>query len=182
MSPIFEYFVVCGIGPEIRSIDGNKGYHGTGCLYLPSLLDQYPPPTHSLYPPPPPQLPTVCTSTTTKISSHSCAFSTLDLWFWSVCVCCYVPELSSRCFQCVLPAGVEFYSSGFDSDDPSTFPRSYPIVLTGMLMLCASASVFSSIYLSCYLLFFLFLWKYLSKINIVHRSFLHRCLSDLGIW
>ncbi|XP_027344371.1 DENN domain and WD repeat-containing protein SCD1 isoform X4 [Abrus precatorius] len=89
MSRIFEYFVVCGIGPEIRTMDGSKGYHGPGCMYLPSLLDQYPPPNHSLYPPPPPQLPT-----------------------------------------CVLPAGVEFYSSGFDSNDPSSFPRSYPIVLT----------------------------------------------------
>lgn len=37
--------------------------------------------------------------------------------------------------QCVLPAGVQFYSSGFDSNDPSTFPRSYPIVLTGMFMI-----------------------------------------------
>ncbi|XP_057417026.1 DENN domain and WD repeat-containing protein SCD1 isoform X4 [Lotus japonicus] len=89
MSRIFEYFVVCGIGPEIRTVDGSKGYHGPACMYLPSLLDQYPPSNHSLYPPPPPQLPT-----------------------------------------CVLPAGVEFYSSGFDSSDPSTFPRSYPIVLT----------------------------------------------------
>lgn len=35
-------------------------------------------------------------------------------------------------FQCVLPAGVLFYSSGFDANDASTFPRSYPIVLTGM--------------------------------------------------
>ncbi|XP_047175239.1 DENN domain and WD repeat-containing protein SCD1 [Vigna umbellata] len=89
MSRIFEYFVVCGIGPEIRTIDGSKGYYGPGCMYLPSLLDQYPPPNHALYPPPPPQLST-----------------------------------------CVLPAGVEFYSSGFDSNDPSSFPRSYPIVLT----------------------------------------------------
>ncbi|XP_028801117.1 DENN domain and WD repeat-containing protein SCD1-like isoform X1 [Neltuma alba] len=89
MAPVFEYFVVCGIGPEIRTLEGSKGFHGTGYMYLPSLLDQYPPPNHSLCPPPPPQLPT-----------------------------------------CVLPAGVEFYSSGFDSDDPSTFPRSYPIVLT----------------------------------------------------
>ncbi|KAK4280838.1 hypothetical protein QN277_012408 [Acacia crassicarpa] len=89
MAPIFEYFVVCGIGPEIRTLEGSKGFHGTGYMYLPSLLDQYPPPNHSLYPPPPPQLPT-----------------------------------------CVLPAGVEFYSSGFDSNSPSTFPRSYPIVLT----------------------------------------------------
>ncbi|KAL9330197.1 hypothetical protein ACSQ67_005200 [Phaseolus vulgaris] len=89
MSRMFEYFVVCGIGPEIRTIDGSKGYHGPGWMYLPSLLDQYPPPNHALYPPPPPQLST-----------------------------------------CVLPAGVEFYSSGFDSNDPSSFPRSYPIVLT----------------------------------------------------
>ncbi|EOY20984.1 Stomatal cytokinesis defective / SCD1 protein (SCD1) isoform 2 [Theobroma cacao] len=89
MARIFEYFVVCGLGPEIRTLDGTKGYHGTEYMYLPSLLDQYPPPNHSLYPPPPPQLPT-----------------------------------------CVLPAGVEFYSSGFDSNDPSTYPRSYPIVLT----------------------------------------------------
>lgn len=89
MARIFEYFVVCGIGPEIRTLDGSKGFQGTSVMYLPSLLDQYPPSNHSLYPPPPPQLPT-----------------------------------------CVLPAGVEFYSSGFDSNDVSTFPRSYPIVLT----------------------------------------------------
>ncbi|KAK9091206.1 hypothetical protein Sjap_024383 [Stephania japonica] len=89
MARVFEYFVVCGIGPEIRTLDGNRGYHGTGVMYLPSLLDQFPPSNHSLYPPPPPQLPT-----------------------------------------CVLPAGIEFYSSGFDSNNVSTFPRSYPIVLT----------------------------------------------------
>ncbi|KAI3735818.1 hypothetical protein L6452_15337 [Arctium lappa] len=89
MSQLFEYFVVCGIGPEIRTLDGEKGFHGTGVFYLASLLDQYPPPTHTLYPPPPPQLPT-----------------------------------------CVLPAGVEFYTSGFDSSNALSFPRSYPIVLT----------------------------------------------------
>ncbi|KAK9114844.1 hypothetical protein Syun_021641 [Stephania yunnanensis] len=89
MARVFEYFVVCGIGPEIRTLDGNRGFHGTGVMYLPSLLDQFPPSNHSLYPPPPPQLPT-----------------------------------------CVLPAGIEFYSSGFDSNDVSTFPRTYPIVLT----------------------------------------------------
>ncbi|KAB1212617.1 Myotubularin-related protein 13 [Morella rubra] len=89
MARIFEYFVVCGIGPEIRTLDGDKGFHGTGVMYLPSLLDQYPPPNHSLYPPPPPQLPT-----------------------------------------CVLPAGVEFFPPGFDANDASTSPRSYPIVLT----------------------------------------------------
>jgi hypothetical protein len=37
--------------------------------------------------------------------------------------------------QCVLPAGVQFYPSGFDADDSSTFPRSYPIVLTGTFFL-----------------------------------------------
>ncbi|KAL5726231.1 Scytalone dehydratase [Ranunculus cassubicifolius] len=89
MSRVFEYFVVCGLGPEIRTVDGSKGFHGTGVMYLPSLLDQYPPSTHSLYPPPPPQLPT-----------------------------------------CVLPAGVELFSKGYDSNDVNTFPRSYPIVLT----------------------------------------------------
>lgn len=89
MSQLFEYFVVCGIGPEIRTLDGEKGFHGTGVFYLASLLDQYPPPTHTLYPPPPPQLPT-----------------------------------------CVLPAGVEFYTTGIDSSNPLSFPRSYPIVLT----------------------------------------------------
>ncbi|KAG8379360.1 hypothetical protein BUALT_Bualt07G0080500 [Buddleja alternifolia] len=89
MPRIFEYFVVCGIGPEIRTLEGNRGYHGSAIFYLPSLLDQYPPSNHSLYPPPPPQLPT-----------------------------------------CVLPAGVQFYSSGFHSDDPSSSPRTYPIVLT----------------------------------------------------
>ncbi|KVI04493.1 dDENN domain-containing protein, partial [Cynara cardunculus var. scolymus] len=88
MSQLFEYFVVCGIGPEIRTLDGEKGFHGTGVFYLASLLDQYPPPTHMLYPPPPPQLPT-----------------------------------------CVLPAGVEFYTSGFDSRNALSFPRSYPIAL-----------------------------------------------------
>ncbi|KAJ0977957.1 hypothetical protein J5N97_013431 [Dioscorea zingiberensis] len=86
---IFEYFVVCGLGPEIRSLDMNKGFQGTGVMYMPSFLDQYPPSSHSLYPPPPPQLPT-----------------------------------------CVLPAGIEIYSSGLDSNDFSTYPRSYPIVLT----------------------------------------------------
>uniref|UniRef100_A0A7C9F2R3 UDENN domain-containing protein n=1 Tax=Opuntia streptacantha TaxID=393608 RepID=A0A7C9F2R3_OPUST len=89
MAPIFEYFIVCGIGPEIRTLDESPGFFGTSYRYLPSLLDQYPPPGHTLYPPPPPQLPT-----------------------------------------CVLPAGVEFYVSGFEHNDPSTYPRSYPIVLT----------------------------------------------------
>lgn len=61
MARIFEYFVVCGIGTEIRTLDGNRGYHGAGVMYMPALLDQYPPSNHTLYPPPPPQLPTVST-------------------------------------------------------------------------------------------------------------------------
>ncbi|XP_011072936.1 DENN domain and WD repeat-containing protein SCD1-like [Sesamum indicum] len=89
MPQIFEYFVVCGIGPEIRTLDGSRGYHGTDTMYLPALLDQYPHSNNSLYPPPPPQLST-----------------------------------------CVLPAGVQFHSSGCDSNDLTSFPRSYPIVLT----------------------------------------------------
>ncbi|GMH14090.1 hypothetical protein Nepgr_015931 [Nepenthes gracilis] len=89
MAPFFENFIVCGIGPEIRTLDEKKGFHGMSLRYLPSLLDQFPPLNHSVYHQPPPQLP-----------------------------------------MCVLPAGVEFYSSGFDSSDSSTYPRSYPIVLT----------------------------------------------------
>ncbi|KAG7599890.1 WD40 repeat [Arabidopsis suecica] len=89
MGRIFEYFVVCGLGPEIRTVDGDLGFHGMQTFYLPALLDQFPPTDQSPYPAPPPQLPT-----------------------------------------CVLPAGVEFHSSGFVSSDPASFPRSYPIVLT----------------------------------------------------
>ncbi|GJN18579.1 hypothetical protein PR202_gb05751 [Eleusine coracana subsp. coracana] len=57
-SRIFEYFVVCGLGPEIRTLDGVKGFHGADEMYMPAFLDQYPPSNHGLYPPPPPQLPT----------------------------------------------------------------------------------------------------------------------------
>ncbi|KMZ63401.1 hypothetical protein ZOSMA_40G00290, partial [Zostera marina] len=86
---IFEYFVVCGIGPEIRTIDGHRGFYNTEIKYMAEVLDQYPHTDPSLYPPPPPQLST-----------------------------------------CVLPAGVGFYPSGFDSNDVSTYPLRYPIVLT----------------------------------------------------
>lgn len=36
--------------------------------------------------------------------------------------------------QCVLPAGIEFYRSGLDANDPSSYPRSYPVVLTGKVV------------------------------------------------
>jgi hypothetical protein len=56
---IFEYFVVCGLGPEIRTLDGVKGFHGAEEMYMPAFLDQYPTSNHGLYLPLPPQLPTV---------------------------------------------------------------------------------------------------------------------------
>lgn len=116
MSRIFEYFVVCGIGPEIRTYDGSKGYHGTGVMYLPSLLDQYPPPNHTLYPPPPPQLPTVSTSAFSNNNNED-LFLCLRFFFFLhsicnfevlVCVitllyCLLVPSwsnhVSDRCFS-----------------------------------------------------------------------------------
>jgi hypothetical protein len=84
-------------------------------LYVPSLLEQSPPDNHSLYPPPPPQLPTVCF---------------LFFCFFLLCGSDF-DYLIMGVWQCVLPAGVEFYPSGLDANDSSTFPKSYPIVLTG---------------------------------------------------
>lgn len=59
MAPLFEYFVVCGIGPEIRTLDGITGYYGMNYVYESSLIDQYPRFGHSLYAPLPPELPMV---------------------------------------------------------------------------------------------------------------------------
>lgn len=60
MAPLFEYFVVCGLGPEIRTLyESSSGYYGIDCTYEPSLIDQYPPLGHSLYAPLPPELPMV---------------------------------------------------------------------------------------------------------------------------
>ena len=81
MAPIFEYFVVCGIGPEIRTLDGDKGFHGNGVMYLPSLLDQYPPLNHSLYPSPPPQLSTVSTSTMAATMARTSLVFLINLFF-----------------------------------------------------------------------------------------------------
>lgn len=54
--------------------------------------------------------------------------------------------------QCVLPAGVEFYSSGFNSDDVTTYPRSYPIVLTGIDDLLLNFKWFTRIIFSAFIL------------------------------
>ena len=138
MAQIFEYFVVCGIGPEIRTLDNIKGFHGTEVMYLPSLLDQYPPPNHTLYPPPPPQLPTVSVIVTATVFWF--CFSCFEFNFIVLFQCWEIWVVSGKCafWQVVLPAGVEFYSSGFDSNDPSTFPKTYPIVLTGAFELSAN--------------------------------------------
>ncbi|KAH9556185.1 hypothetical protein CY35_07G012700 [Sphagnum magellanicum] len=89
MARLVDYFVVCGLGPDLHAIDGSRGFQGTGMRYQPALLDQFPPLATPECHPPPPQLP-----------------------------------------LCVLPGGVEIYSTGPNSQDPSSFPRSYPIVLT----------------------------------------------------
>uniref|UniRef100_A0A803NCD2 uDENN domain-containing protein n=1 Tax=Chenopodium quinoa TaxID=63459 RepID=A0A803NCD2_CHEQI len=99
MAPLFEYFVVCGIGPEIRTLDGSNGYYGMNYVYEPSLIDQYPRSDHSLYAPLPPELP-----------------------------------------MCVMPAGVEFYKSGLDANDPPSYPRSYPIVLTEIALVLSQVN------------------------------------------
>lgn len=147
MARVFEYFVVCGIGPEIRTLDGSKGYHGPEYYYLSSVLDQFPSPNHSLCPPPPPQLSTVTVSLSFSVSQKTSIMFFLFLKTLS----CFL-----RFPQCVLPAGVQFYSSGFDSDDPSTFPRTYPIVLTGILAFigglcrfCDLQGVLMEFYLFC---------------------------------
>ncbi|CAM6088951.1 unnamed protein product [Calypogeia fissa] len=55
---VVEYFVVCGLGPDLQTTDGKRGFQGTsGAMYQPALLDQFPPSSSSDLPPPPPQLP-----------------------------------------------------------------------------------------------------------------------------
>lgn len=76
MKQLLEYFVVCGIGPEIRTVDGEKGFHGTDVFYLASLLDLYPPIT-STHMPPPPQLPTVSFLLPVSFISFMCTFCKL---------------------------------------------------------------------------------------------------------
>ena len=61
MGRLIEYFVVCGLGPEVKTMNGNPGFHGFEAMYMQSLLDQFPPPSKgSGVPPLPPQLPLVC--------------------------------------------------------------------------------------------------------------------------
>lgn len=54
-----EYFVVCGLGPEVKTIENKSGFRGFDHLYMPSLLDQFPPSPPSGVSPLPPQLPKV---------------------------------------------------------------------------------------------------------------------------
>lgn len=58
---------MCGLGPEMRTVDGDLGFHGMQTFYLPALLDQFPPTDQSPYPAPPPQLPTVKFFTTSFV-------------------------------------------------------------------------------------------------------------------
>ncbi|VAH61092.1 unnamed protein product [Triticum turgidum subsp. durum] len=166
-SRIFEYFVVCGLGPEIRALDGLKGFHGAEEMYMPAFIDQFPHSGHALYPPPPPQLPT-CTEvrivrSICQLRTQPCIGRDRNLrmagkiigrhtapWIVGLRGACYfnmfnhipardlfVPahiiynqNLLAVSKSCVLPAGVRIYSSGLDANDVSTYPRSYPIVLT----------------------------------------------------
>ncbi|KAH9621135.1 hypothetical protein KSS87_023807 [Heliosperma pusillum] len=89
MAPVFEYFVVCGVGPNIKTLEGSNGYYGMKYKYDVSLIDQFPSNGEFLYPELPPELP-----------------------------------------KCVLPAGLDFFASGFDVNEFSSYPRSYPVVLT----------------------------------------------------
>jgi len=57
MGRLLEYFLVCGLGPDLQSTDNERGYSGTSVYYQPALLDQFPPSDISELPPPPPQLP-----------------------------------------------------------------------------------------------------------------------------
>lgn len=98
-SRIFEYFVVCGIGPEIQTLDGEIGYHGTGYKYAASLLDQFPATDHSLYPPPPPQLSTVCTSPIIFYQQQSISCFRSDPIFLSLSLC-RIPRYLCRSFLC----------------------------------------------------------------------------------
>jgi hypothetical protein len=174
MSQIFEYFVVCGIGPEIRSIDGTKGYHGPGWMYLPSLLDQYPPSTHTLYPPPPPQLPTVSffiNNNTTKISSN--AFSWTVFYFQDNLIMSAIVDFSVF-YRLVL--------SFILQDLILTILPRFRGVIRLFWPVCFCISIFYSIYRK---LLFVVLWcccKYLRKLDILYRRFLHRYydLSNLG--
>ncbi len=159
MARLVDYFVVCGLGPDLHAIDGSRGFQGTGMRYQPALLDQFPPLATPECHPPPPQLPLVSKQArfwgkkklarlSVLLPIRSRAFSSsfflgslLSRGFLSnVGAMRRMIELRFRFrvrlrvfwMQCVLPGGVEIYSTGPNSQDPSSFPRSYPIVLTGL--------------------------------------------------
>lgn len=64
MGRLLEYFLVCGLGPDLQSTDipPDRGYFGTSVYYAPALLDQFPPSDIADCPDPPPQLPLVSPS------------------------------------------------------------------------------------------------------------------------
>eukprot|EP00250_Pteridium_aquilinum_P022196 c25321_g4_i1 orf=296-3940(-) len=86
---VMEYFVVCGLGPSVKTMQEKPGFQGFDQSYHPFLLDQFPPTSSSGVAAFPPQLP-----------------------------------------LCVMPAGVEFHSSGPTIGDEASQPRSYPVILT----------------------------------------------------
>ncbi|KAI5083987.1 hypothetical protein GOP47_0000156 [Adiantum capillus-veneris] len=54
---VLEYFVVCGLGPDVKTMDGKSGFQGFDQTYMPSLVDQFPPTISSGVTALPPQLP-----------------------------------------------------------------------------------------------------------------------------
>ncbi|CAI5512244.1 unnamed protein product [Closterium sp. Naga37s-1] len=88
-----DYFVVCGLGLDLRLMDGTRGFHGmkshgVRISYMPVLIDRLPAEEHKKF---------------------------------------KIPEMLPLA---VLPGGLRFYSHGANQDEPLSFPRSYPIILT----------------------------------------------------
>lgn len=61
MGRLLEYFLVCGLGPDLQTTHSppDHGYFGSSVCYQPALLDQYPRSEIADCPDPPPQLPLV---------------------------------------------------------------------------------------------------------------------------
>jgi hypothetical protein len=71
MGRLLEYFLVCGLGPDLQTTDTppERGYFGTSVYYAPALLDQFPRSDIADCPDPPPQLPLVRTVAPPLLSS-----------------------------------------------------------------------------------------------------------------